>query len=139
MNTKVFIQRKIHHFLGSFKIKLVYIILLFKDLKWFLSSLKIKSSLPCTYMTTLFSIWLTSYKQTNKSKPKPKPAKQKTAITLIVTSEWTILFGYSSGIFHCFIEVIIQMSEWKSLSRAQLFATPWTVACQPPLSMEFSK
>ena len=25
------------------------------------------------------------------------------------------------------------------LSRVQLFATPWTVACQAPLSMEFSK
>ena len=27
----------------------------------------------------------------------------------------------------------------KSLSRIQLFATPWTVTCQAPLSMEFSK
>ena len=27
----------------------------------------------------------------------------------------------------------------KSLSHVQLFATPWTVACQAPLSMEFSK
>ena len=26
-----------------------------------------------------------------------------------------------------------------SLSHVQLFATPWTVACQAPLSMEFSK
>ena len=25
------------------------------------------------------------------------------------------------------------------LSRVQLFATPWTVACQAPLSMEFSR
>ena len=25
----------------------------------------------------------------------------------------------------------------KSLSRVRLFATPWTVACQAPLSMEF--
>ena len=30
-------------------------------------------------------------------------------------------------------------SEVKSLSRVQLFATPWTVARQAPLSMEFSK
>ena len=28
---------------------------------------------------------------------------------------------------------------WKSLSRVQLFATPWTVAHQAPLSMEFSR
>ena len=27
----------------------------------------------------------------------------------------------------------------QSLSRVRLFATPWTVACQAPLSMEFSK
>ena len=26
-----------------------------------------------------------------------------------------------------------------TLSRVQLFATPWTVACQAPLSMEFSR
>ena len=25
------------------------------------------------------------------------------------------------------------------LSRVQLFATPWTVACQAPLSMDFSR
>ena len=29
--------------------------------------------------------------------------------------------------------------EVKSLSRVQLFATPWTVAYQAPLSMEFSR
>ena len=27
----------------------------------------------------------------------------------------------------------------QSLSRVQLFATPWTVACQAPLSTEFSR
>ena len=26
-----------------------------------------------------------------------------------------------------------------TLSRVQLFETPWTVACQPPLSMEYSR
>ena len=29
--------------------------------------------------------------------------------------------------------------KWKSLSHVWLFATPWTVVCQAPLSMEFSK
>ena len=29
--------------------------------------------------------------------------------------------------------------EVKSLSRVWLFATPWTIACQAPLSMEFSR
>ena len=32
-----------------------------------------------------------------------------------------------------------QHEEAKSLSRVQLFATPWTVACQAPLSMGFSR
>ena len=32
------------------------------------------------------------------------------------------------------------LSEWvKSLSRVQLFVTPWTIAYQAPLSMEFSR
>ena len=32
------------------------------------------------------------------------------------------------------------VSEWvKSLSHVQLFATSWTVACQAPLSMGFSR
>ena len=31
------------------------------------------------------------------------------------------------------------VSEWQSLSHVQLFVTPWTVACQAPLSMEFSR
>ena len=29
--------------------------------------------------------------------------------------------------------------KWKSLSCVQFFVTPWTVACQAPLSMEFSR
>ena len=29
--------------------------------------------------------------------------------------------------------------KWKSLRLVKLFATPWTVACQAPLSMEFSR
>ena len=29
--------------------------------------------------------------------------------------------------------------KWKSLSRVQLFVTPWPIACQTPLSMEFSR
>ena len=33
----------------------------------------------------------------------------------------------------------LKWSEVKSLSRVQLFATPWTVAYQAPLSMRFSR
>ena len=31
------------------------------------------------------------------------------------------------------------MYVWKSLSRVQLFATPWTIACHTPLSIGFSR
>ena len=36
------------------------------------------------------------------------------------------------------ISIIVCLSV-KSLSHVQLFATPWTVACQAPLSMGFSE
>ena len=35
--------------------------------------------------------------------------------------------------------ILISESEVKSLSRDQLFATPWTVAYQDPQSMGFSR
>ena len=34
---------------------------------------------------------------------------------------------------------ILDYEKCQSLSRVQLFATPWTVACQAPLSTEFSR
>ena len=34
---------------------------------------------------------------------------------------------------------LLILGKVKSLSRVQLFATPWTVACQAPLSMGFSR
>ena len=37
----------------------------------------------------------------------------------------------------CIYRALLRMSEGQSLSRVRLFATPWTVACQAPLSMEF--
>ena len=33
-------------------------------------------------------------------------------------------------------EVLLSLNESESLSHVQIFATPWTVACQAPLSME---
>ena len=35
--------------------------------------------------------------------------------------------------------LVVKKVKVKSLSRVQLFATPWTVACQAPLSMGFSR
>ena len=43
-----------------------------------------------------------------------------------------IVFGVQ--IFH-----LLQFSSVQSLSRVQLFATPWAVAYQAPLSMGFSR
>ena len=47
--------------------------------------------------------------------------------------------------FFCFSASQSASVQWDlllllfSVSRVQLFATPWTVACQPPLSMGFSR
>ena len=35
--------------------------------------------------------------------------------------------------------LVVKKVKVKSLSHVQLFATPWTVACQAPLSMGFSR
>ena len=37
------------------------------------------------------------------------------------------------------IKDVKDLQSVKSLSHVQLFVTPWTVACQAPLSMEFSR
>ena len=50
-----------------------------------------------------------------------------------------ILFALARGHnIHCY-EISHVWSEVKSLSHVRLFATPWTVACQAPLSMGFSR
>ena len=43
--------------------------------------------------------------------------------------------------FHCMFQAHVKVKEVKvkSLSRVRLFATPWTVDFQPPLSMGFSR
>ena len=49
---------------------------------------------------------------------------------------------YGDGKNHPNVVIILhlkQVSEVKSLSRVRLFATPWTVAYQAPLSMRFSR
>ena len=43
------------------------------------------------------------------------------------------------NILQYIIYLICYISEVKSLSHVQLFATPWTVAYQAPPSMEFSR
>ena len=38
-----------------------------------------------------------------------------------------------------YVRDLILLGFWQSLSRVRLFATPWTVAYQAPLSMGFSR
>ena len=47
--------------------------------------------------------------------------------------------GFIHLIVYYLLISIIPISEVKSLSRVQLFATPWSVAHQAPPSMEFSR
>ena len=49
---------------------------------------------------------------------------------------WYILEGIES---HDFERVSKMTLKWKSLSCVRLFSTPWTVAHQAPLSVEFSR
>ena len=42
-------------------------------------------------------------------------------------------------LFQSWCTQTLKWSEVKSLSHIRLFATPWTAACQAPLSMEFSR
>ena len=37
------------------------------------------------------------------------------------------------------MDMKVKVWKWKLLSHVQPFATPWTVACQAPLSMKFSR
>ena len=46
-----------------------------------------------------------------------------------------VLFQFSFS----FLCIMAERQKVKSLSRVQLFATPWTVAHEAPLSMEFSR
>ena len=47
-------------------------------------------------------------------------------------------YSKSGGLFSLLV-IIIPWKKWKSISHVWLFATPWTVICQVPLSMEFSR
>ena len=46
---------------------------------------------------------------------------------------------WSDGTVLSWLGVVKLIYVCQSLSRVRLFATPWTVACQAPLSIEFSK
>ena len=52
-----------------------------------------------------------------------------------------IAFNFQLGFFKCwfFSYTVLQVSSVQSLSCVQLFATPWTVACQASLSIANSQ
>ena len=55
---------------------------------------------------------------------------------MVLTNSEQLLTKYPLPIVASFIYIMVKV---KSLSRVRLFATPWTVAYQAPLSMGFSK
>ena len=65
------------------------------------------------------------------------------AISIYVHGFCTPLGTFLLGTKHMLVSYCTRhlqaVVKWKSLSRVQLFVTPWTVAHQAPLSMEFSR
>ena len=65
-------------------------------------------------------------------------------VQVCIIGNWAL---YASGLYDLFLwwplwcqtQASSYDVKWKSLSRIQIFVTPWTVACQTPLSMEFSR
>ena len=53
--------------------------------------------------------------------------------------DWKLTFSSPVATAKLIQERKKERKKVKLLSRVQLFATPWTVACQAPLSMEFSR
>ena len=51
--------------------------------------------------------------------------------------EWEEIFA--NHVTDKAVVLVAQFSSVQLLSRAQLFATPWTIVCQAPLSMGFSR
>ena len=76
---------------------------------------------------------------------------QHTCPHIIVANAQSKADNFSSVVFICFTSserkilktknrsVWTLPCEWQLLSRVLLLATPWTIAHQPPLSMEFSR
>ena len=63
----------------------------------------------------------------------------KTAFDRLLTSNFCFFKMHICHVGCDVIAIDISWSEVKLLSRVQLFATPWTIAYQAPLSMEFSR
>ena len=73
---------------------------------------------------------------------KTQPAATETHRALERRSSWPWCFGGGRSCWGRKVwsrDVIKCVSEWQLLSHVWLFATPWTVTCQAPLSMEFSR
>ena len=66
-----------------------------------------------------------------------KEEKYKLAISSLVSCLAQSLIVFVVKNYFLKIRVTQCMNEWKPLSHVWLFATPWTVAHQTPLFMEF--
>ena len=69
---------------------------------------------------------------------------KKTRVTVFIYLKkvWNVWIRISHGIDTFFLGSLSlnnNLSKWKSVSRVQLLVTPWTVACQAPLSMGSSR
>ena len=77
--------------------------------------------------------------------PQTKDGTSVPCITRQILNHWTTRETSASRLFRtfCFPNPTVWKWQWcwklKSLSYVQLFVTTWTVACQAPLCMEFSR
>ena len=71
--------------------------------------------------------------------PSPRPVRRPLLSTVRMTLPITLLNILENVRSFLVTVKMIQDSEVQSLSRVQLFATPWTVAYKAPQSMGFSR
>ena len=65
-------------------------------------------------------------------------ARKKNTMTFVFLSSLLMIHN-GITLFSLICTYLSQLSQFKSLSRVQLFATPWTIAYQAPPSMGFSR
>ena len=58
---------------------------------------------------------------------------------LLYCTPVNLIISYENYVCACVCVCVCVCVPMRALSHVQLFVTPWTVACQAPLSMEFSR
>ena len=107
---------------------------------------------PSTWSETEF--WIESLDESHSLPlPAPDPFKinflnlnvtvdMQCCVRLTCTAKWMLYMFFSDYLSSCYFKILnIVPCVWvlSCFSRAQLFVTLWTVACQAPLSMGFSR